>query len=281
MARQERNNVDYFPHLVTHGKNMYIIDKKYGNDGYVVWFRTLEELGRVDFHHLDLGDETRLLHLASLCNVSEERYLEIITMLVKLGEFDEDLFEKKRVLWDQEFIDSIQDAYRKRVNPCITAEELYKKYEIPFNLPEESLKKEEKGGKPAEYSGSYPQTKLKYSKKEDIVNPYDFWKGEFKKAEKGTQRNRAAYYRIIGTICNEGEYQNALKEPAEHIIAMEKPLAFGEYEILAASARKRGVNILSMIKRIINDPKYVAGKKSLFLLLEDWISKEPIQGTNH
>ena len=197
MARQERNDVDYFPHLVKHGKNMFIIDKKYGNDGYTVWFRTLEELCRVDFHNLNLLDNTRLMHLASVCNVSEERYLEIIDDLVKLGEFDEDL-RSVGILWNQELVNSIQDAYRKRSNNCITVEELRIKYHLPVITPDSS-------GVMGDNSGVLQQTKLNYNKEEDSKsgNPYDFWKEEFKKTEKGTQRNRSGYHRLIGTICNE------------------------------------------------------------------------------
>ena len=29
MARPERNDIDYFPHEVTHGKKMFIIENKY------------------------------------------------------------------------------------------------------------------------------------------------------------------------------------------------------------------------------------------------------------
>ena len=42
MARPERRNVDYFPHYLSEGKKMYLIEHKYGNDGYAVWFKVLE-----------------------------------------------------------------------------------------------------------------------------------------------------------------------------------------------------------------------------------------------
>ena len=44
MARPNRNDVDYFPLYCKEGKTMHFIRKKFGNDGYVVWIRTLRAL---------------------------------------------------------------------------------------------------------------------------------------------------------------------------------------------------------------------------------------------
>ncbi len=119
MARPERNNVDYFPHPVKHGKKMFFIRKKYGNDGYTVWNMLLEKLGDANFHYLDLNDETELMYLYSEFDVTEETLFNIIDDLIKLGEFDKEFWEEERILFNQKFIDSINDAYSKRRNDCI------------------------------------------------------------------------------------------------------------------------------------------------------------------
>jgi hypothetical protein len=46
MAREQRTDVDYFPHECNHGRKMYIIEEKFGNDGYATWFKLLEQLGK-------------------------------------------------------------------------------------------------------------------------------------------------------------------------------------------------------------------------------------------
>lgn len=38
MAREQRKDVDYFPHPCGHGRKMSIIQGKYGNDGYRIGF---------------------------------------------------------------------------------------------------------------------------------------------------------------------------------------------------------------------------------------------------
>lgn len=119
MARPQRNTVDYYPHIVGDGKKMFFIEKKYGNDGYATWHKILEKLCATDNHFLNLNKEEEVMYLAAKCNVSEDRLLEIITDLVKMGAFDKDLW-KSKIIWAQSFIDSIDDAYKKRNNKCIT-----------------------------------------------------------------------------------------------------------------------------------------------------------------
>lgn len=118
MARPQKNTVDYFPHNVKHGKKMSYIEKKYGNDGYAVWFKILEELGDANNHFLNLSDEVQLMFLSERCNVSEDVLLSIIDDLVKLKEFDKYLWNDK-IIWSEKFTDSIKDAYLKRNNKCM------------------------------------------------------------------------------------------------------------------------------------------------------------------
>ena len=119
MARKERNDIDYFPHSVTHGKKMFYLRSKYGNDGYAVWFMLLENLGKASYHYLDLSDEIELMYLSSELKVSDIVLKEIIESLVKLSEFDKELWEENSILFNEKFIDNISDAYKKRNNKCI------------------------------------------------------------------------------------------------------------------------------------------------------------------
>ena len=123
MARQEKNDVGYFPHDVTHGRKMSFIENKYKNDGYAVWFKLLERLGAASFHYLDISDPVTLMYLASGCNVTETLLKSIITDLVTMGEFDKEFYEGG-ILFNQKFVDSIEDAYVKRKNAVVKRNEL-------------------------------------------------------------------------------------------------------------------------------------------------------------
>ena len=119
MARKERNNVDYFPHSVTHGKKMFYLRDKFNNDGYAVWFMLLEELGRAEYHYLDLEDDIQLMYLSSQFKVSELKLNEIIETLVRFEEFDKQLWNDDKILFNEKFNENISDAYKKRSNNCV------------------------------------------------------------------------------------------------------------------------------------------------------------------
>ncbi|MFV5697774.1 DUF4373 domain-containing protein [Flavobacterium sp. ZT3R17] len=114
MAREQRKDVDYFPHDCTHGRKMHIIETKYGNDGYATWFKLLEQLGKANNHYIDASDEMTLMFLTSVFKIDEEKTLSILNDLAKLGAIDKALFDDYKVIFSQKFADSIQDAYRNR-----------------------------------------------------------------------------------------------------------------------------------------------------------------------
>lgn len=120
MARPERNTVDYFPFLCEEGKKMFYIEETYGNDGFAVTMKLLRELAKTDYHYLYLADDTTKMYLAAKCKVSLELLEKIISDLVRLGKFNKPLWDKCQVVWCQDFIDSIQDAYQRRNNECMT-----------------------------------------------------------------------------------------------------------------------------------------------------------------
>lgn len=123
MARPERNTVDYFPHFIGSGKKMFFIETKYGNDGYATWFKILEKLSITENHFLNLNEEQDVLFLSSACRIDEKKLFDIISDLVRIGVLNKKCWEKK-IIWSDVFIESIQDAYKRRNNKCITFEGL-------------------------------------------------------------------------------------------------------------------------------------------------------------
>jgi hypothetical protein len=140
MARQPKVTIDYFPHHIGNGKKMHTINNKYGNDGYATWFKLLEILGETDNHYLDLSIQSELMYVASKCNISEELLIQIIDDLCKLDEIDPELWVI-RVVWNQRFIDSVQNAYNKRSNPCMTKGGVIKIFEQNGRLKTEKKPK--------------------------------------------------------------------------------------------------------------------------------------------
>ena len=124
MARPERNSVDYFPFICEEGKKMYYIEETYGNDGFATFVKILRELAKTEYHYLNLSKQTTLMFLCAKCKVSKETLISIINDLVELDKFNATLWNENKIIWCQDFIDSIQDAYFKRKNKCMTFEGL-------------------------------------------------------------------------------------------------------------------------------------------------------------
>jgi hypothetical protein len=124
MARPERNNVDYFPFYCEDGKKMFYIEETYGNDGFAAFVKILRELAKTDYHYLDLSKNTTLMFLSAKCKITKDLLETIIADLVELGKFNSMLWRENKIIWCQDFIDSVQDAYKKRNNDCITFEGL-------------------------------------------------------------------------------------------------------------------------------------------------------------
>lgn len=116
MGRPTKENVDYFPHDVDASTRdtLRIIEAKYSNDGYAVWFKVLEELGRNPGLALDCSDYRRLKLLAARANMDENRYTEILDELASLAAIDEQLWKNHKWIWSDNFVLRLQPVFAKR-----------------------------------------------------------------------------------------------------------------------------------------------------------------------
>lgn len=130
MGRNEKNDVDYFPFYCKEGKTMHVIETKFRNDGFAVWVKLLRQLATTDFHYLDLRDELDVIYLSSRCLVEQEVLIGVLDILAKFNEIDGELWTKHRIVWNQKFVDSINDAYNKRRNKPLFRQSLIDKLNL-------------------------------------------------------------------------------------------------------------------------------------------------------
>ena len=179
MAREQRKDVDYFPHDCTHGRKMHIIETRYGNDGYAVWFKLLEQLGKANNHYIDISEEMTLMFLTSVFKVDEETTLKILSDLSKLEAIDKELFEDHKIIWSDKFCKSIEDAYKKRKQKMFSKEDIFNL--INFN-PERI---EQKNGKKA-----LNPERNEHQSSEKVVNPPEVIPKEEKSKVKESKVNK-------------------------------------------------------------------------------------------
>jgi hypothetical protein len=132
MARPKKTTIDYFPHDsdASAHKTLRMLDMEYGNDGYAFWFRLLESLGMSDNLALDLREDIDLKFFAATLHMSPERAMEIFKTLVELGAIDRELWEH-RIVWIQNFVDGVADAYSRRQQDLPTREKIVSAYINP------------------------------------------------------------------------------------------------------------------------------------------------------
>jgi DnaD/phage-associated family protein len=114
MARPQKQTVDYFPHYVTHGKTMFILEQRFKNDGYAFWFKLLETLGGAKGHIIDCSNDGVWEFLQAKTHLDDKTCTEILNKLATLQAIDTELWQEKKIVWCQNFVDGIADVYRNR-----------------------------------------------------------------------------------------------------------------------------------------------------------------------
>jgi len=221
MARPQRNNVDYFPFICEDGEKMHYIEQTYGNDGFAVFVKLLRELAKKDFHYLNLSDKPAKMFLASKCRVSIETLTAIIEDLVSLGKFDRVLWNENNIVWCQDFTDSVQDAYLKRNNKCITYEGLLELLtSLGVRKPPKSTDKGSRKTQSKEEDSKGKETK----EEEIIIYPFDSlefislwqkWKDHRWGADKFKYKTLESEQAALSELSN---LSNTVEETAKKII---------------------------------------------------------------
>lgn len=115
MSRPGKQTVDYFPHYAgaSNGKTMYILQNKYGNDGYAFWFKLLEMLASAEGHYLSYKDPADWQFLLAKTRVTDNRAKEILATLADVKAIEPELYQHQ-IIWIQKFIDNLEAVYKRR-----------------------------------------------------------------------------------------------------------------------------------------------------------------------
>ena len=114
MSRPVKQTVEYFPHFVNDSKTIFVLESKWGNDGYSFWFRLLEMLCRTDGHSLCLSEPIEWDFFVSRMKVSDKTAKEILLQLSAIGKIDRNLWETDKIIWCQNLIDHLSTVYDRR-----------------------------------------------------------------------------------------------------------------------------------------------------------------------
>ena len=113
MARPKKQTVDYFPHYVNSGKTLFILEKRYENNGYAFWFKVLELLGSTNGHIIDSRNPDEWEFLLAKTLVSDSLAREMLDLLAKLNAIDLELWNVG-IIWGTNFVENVADVYKNR-----------------------------------------------------------------------------------------------------------------------------------------------------------------------
>lgn len=114
MPRPQKATADYYQHFIKRGKTMFIVESKHGNDGYALWFKTLELLTGTEHHYLDFNDDALWEYYLTFVNLDNQKASEILNLLAKLNAIDGDLWQLK-IVWCENLIVNLSGLYNKRL----------------------------------------------------------------------------------------------------------------------------------------------------------------------
>ncbi len=112
MGRPIKKGVDAFPHFPDDGSDgLYLLETKYGNDGYAFWYKMREKITKTQGHILYMSD---VLVLAAKAHMDDKTAMEMLNMCAEAGDIDKILWKNEKVIWSQSVVDSLKDVYKKR-----------------------------------------------------------------------------------------------------------------------------------------------------------------------
>jgi hypothetical protein len=99
--------------MTSHGSTLFILEERWGNDGYAFWFKLLETLGAKEGLHVDMSRPKHWRFFLAKTRTDAVTATEILDTLAELGAIDPELWDLK-VVFSQKFVDGVADAFRKR-----------------------------------------------------------------------------------------------------------------------------------------------------------------------
>jgi hypothetical protein len=113
MTKPVGQKVEFFRHMVKHNRTIPILENLYGNDGYAVWFKTLEILGNNDGHYFDCSASIDWHWLAGDMCVDIELLESIYDTLAEIKAISAKHW-KHRIIWSDNFVAQFEGLYSRR-----------------------------------------------------------------------------------------------------------------------------------------------------------------------
>lgn len=130
-GRKPQHDAEFFPFYAKDGRTLFMLQARFGLEGIGFFTNLMRLLCTTPYHYVDLQDPVEAAYTWSKIGLSEEaKAEEMITLMVRTGKLDRDLWEKRRVVYCQQFVDSLSELYAKRKEKPLSIHEIYAQFSI-------------------------------------------------------------------------------------------------------------------------------------------------------
>jgi len=112
-GRPEKQTVDYFPHDAHPGKTLFILQSRFGNNGYAIWFKVLALLCRTPGHFYDCNKPANWQFLLAEMAFPDGEMDKVLNCLSELEAIDPELWQH-RIIWCQNLVNRLGGVYKER-----------------------------------------------------------------------------------------------------------------------------------------------------------------------
>jgi len=123
-GRPEKTNVDYFPHFVHRSRELELIEHRHGSDGYAAYFKLLEMVSDSKYHKLKINTQDQIDIFEMQMKVGPKVYKDVIQILINAGKIDQELWDKEKTIWMDDFVQLLSPAWYKRGKRIPTKDEI-------------------------------------------------------------------------------------------------------------------------------------------------------------
>lgn len=113
MGRKIKETADYFPHFAE-CKQVDTLQKRFGNNAYVLFYKLKEYLCLEPKHYLDFSKKGKWRDFLDNCLIEEPEAETLLLAFAEREVIDEELWTEKRIVWSDILITELSALYSNR-----------------------------------------------------------------------------------------------------------------------------------------------------------------------
>ena len=124
--------MDFFPFFVKDGRTLFILESKYGCKGTGFFTNVLRFLCLTPDHHYCISAvrNSDAMYFFSKLHCDEEAGIDMLNIMAETGKINKNLWLQKKIIYCEDLVNSLVEAYRRRENKPLTIDQISAIYQL-------------------------------------------------------------------------------------------------------------------------------------------------------